>query len=63
METLPIYSIDLISTLDSLYPESSPNPEDSERELWMKAGERRLVRVLVSKAKQIEDNQLENSYV
>jgi hypothetical protein len=39
----------LIEWLNQLYPEKSPNPSDSEREVWMKAGERRAVNVLISK--------------
>lgn len=44
---LPVTAIDLITRLDKLYPEKAPDPLDSERELWMKAGERRLVRTLL----------------
>lgn len=58
MDSLPIFAVDLVEELDKNYPEQSPNPSDTERELWMKAGERRLVRVLVQKAKQIKDNNL-----
>ncbi len=37
---------ELIDLLNELYPEQSPDPRDPEREVWMKAGERRLVRKL-----------------
>lgn len=37
-----------IDFLDRIYPERSPDPKDSEREIWMKAGERRLVRHLLN---------------
>lgn len=33
----------LIDALDDLYPHRCPNPKDTEREIWMKAGERRLI--------------------
>lgn len=33
--------------LDQQFPERCPDPKDTERELWMKAGERRLVRHLL----------------
>lgn len=38
---------DLINMLDALYPEQSPNPNDSERLVWMKAGQRELIRKLI----------------
>lgn len=61
METLPVFSVDLVEALDKTYPETSPDPNDSEREVWMKAGERRLVRGLLAKVRAIkEDNLLEN---
>jgi hypothetical protein len=34
---------EFIEWLDQVYPHRCPNPQDSEREIWMKAGERRLV--------------------
>lgn len=52
---IPDFSIDLIKMLDKLYPEQSPNPKDSEREIWIKAGKRELVRNLVSSMKQKEE--------
>lgn len=33
----------LIDELNSLHPHRCADPKDSEREIWMKAGERRLV--------------------
>lgn len=36
-----------INDIDRLFPERAPNPKDTEREIWMKAGERRLVRYLI----------------
>jgi len=44
---LPAIPEPLIRILDEKFPEMSPNPKDSEREIWMKAGERRLVRFLL----------------
>lgn len=43
-----------IQYLDRTYPERSPDPGDSEREVWMKAGERRLVRHLLNLLKKQE---------
>jgi len=41
----------LIRVLDEQFPEMSPNPRDDEREIWMKAGERRLIRYLLEQYK------------
>lgn len=35
-----------IACLEQLFPDRSPDPRDSEREIWMKAGEARAVRHL-----------------
>lgn len=43
----PLIPKELMEKLDTQYPEMSPNPKDTERELWMKAGERRVVRKLL----------------
>jgi hypothetical protein len=44
--------------LDEVFPPRPPNPEDGEREVWMKAGERRLVDWLLIKLKEQEENSL-----
>ena len=38
----------LLAELDLLYPHRAPRIEDSEREIWMKAGERRLADFLTA---------------
>ncbi len=38
---------ELVDMLDALYPEKSPEGHEEERTLWMRAGERRLVRRLL----------------
>lgn len=48
-----------MDTLDILYPPRPPSLTDSEREVWAKAGERRLVDVLWSKFAEANDNQQE----
>lgn len=58
MEQLPVLSVDLVDTLNKEYPECSPDPADTERELWMKAGERRLVRGLLARKREAEEDQL-----
>lgn len=40
---------ELMAVLEECYPHRCPDPNDSERVIWMKAGERRLVDVLKSK--------------
>lgn len=55
MKTLPHTAFDLVRELDTDYPERSPDPKDTERELWMKAGERRLVRGLLARVEYTED--------
>lgn len=44
-----LMSEEFIRTLNEMYPARPPNPADSDREIWMKAGERRLVEVLQAK--------------
>jgi hypothetical protein len=36
----------LVKKLDEVYPESCPDPAASEREIWMAAGARQVVRML-----------------
>jgi len=55
MKTLPHTAFDLVRELDTDYPERSPDSKDTERELWMKAGERRLVRGLLARVEYTED--------
>ena len=55
---LPLTIPEFIEWLDNLYPERCPDINDSEREIWMKAGERRLVRSLISKLKSTEQKEL-----
>jgi hypothetical protein len=53
--TIPLQDTDaLVQWLDTLYPEKSPDPKDSEREIWMKAGERRVINFLIHKINQNE---------
>jgi hypothetical protein len=36
MKTIPTYSKDLIEQLDQQFPERCPEPNDSERMVWIK---------------------------
>lgn len=56
----PLLSKELLQELDKLYPHRCPDPRDSERELWMKAGERRLADVLWAKFNELNENILNN---
>lgn len=60
MEKLPTLSVDLVAELDRLYPERCPDPNQSNREIWMEVGARNLVRYLLEKVRQsAEENILE----
>jgi hypothetical protein len=43
MKTFPYVPPELLQKLNQLYPDRCPDPNDSEREVWMKAGERRVI--------------------
>lgn len=55
-----LMSEDFLKALDGMYPPRPPNPQDSEREIWMKAGERRLVEVLQAKFNDAQESSYEN---
>ena len=40
---LPYISDELLHALDSKFPNSCPNLQDSDREIWFKAGQRSVV--------------------
>lgn len=42
------YSTDLINELDKAYPSRPANLQDSDREIWFKAGQRSVVDMLLS---------------
>jgi hypothetical protein len=46
---IPLDVEEMIQWLNELYPERCADPEDTEREIWMKVGERRVVRSLTAK--------------
>jgi len=43
---LPDLSKDLLDILDARFPSRCPDPKDSEREIWMKVGQRKVVEFL-----------------
>lgn len=46
LNTLPGLRRELVDALDALYPEKCPDIQDTERGIWMYAGQRQLVRNL-----------------
>jgi hypothetical protein len=57
MQTIPILSTDLIKKLDELYPPIRPSDDISDRELWGRIYQRRLVDNLQYLANPPEDNE------
>jgi len=55
---LPALSADLIELLAKKYPDRCPDPEDSDRVIWMKAGQRKLVNELLASLNTKEDENL-----
>jgi len=53
-----VFDRNTIELLDEVFPPRPPDANDSEREVWMKAGERRLVEWLLIKLKEQEDHGL-----
>lgn len=53
----PFISNELVEFLEASYPERCPEVSWSEREIWIKAGERKLVRRLL----QMHADQLHNT--
>lgn len=43
-----LISPELLKELDALYPDRCPDPDDTERMVWVKVGERRVVNFLKS---------------
>jgi hypothetical protein len=59
MQTLPVYSKDLIAELDKLYPQRCPDINMPERSIWWTAGQRQLVDGLILRLQEAEENSLE----
>ena len=55
---LPIIEPSLLNYLDTLHPERCPSPDMTEREIWMAAGARQLVRKLHDLADEHNENLL-----
>lgn len=51
-----LLSRELLELLETLYPARPPDPKDSDREIWLKAGERRLADTLRLRLAQAEED-------
>lgn len=58
MSTFPPIDHVLMAELERIFPHRCPDPKDSEREIWMKAGERRVVDFLKAHYGDQQDNLL-----
>jgi hypothetical protein len=47
---------ELLALLDEAFPHRCPNPQDSVAEMWMKAGERRAVEILMAKFAEAQES-------
>lgn len=63
MDQLPVVPQELLEALDRRFPERCPEPEWSDREIWIRAGERRVVRFLKRVFEQQNENILRDTHV
>jgi hypothetical protein len=59
--TLPFIPQDLLDDLNRRYPERCPEVDWSDRDIWIKAGERRVIRLLNDMFARQQENLLETS--
>lgn len=59
-DQFPYIPPSLLEELNQRYPERSAELDWSEREIWVRAGERRVIRFLNEMFKRQNDNILEN---
>ena len=50
MKELPSNVTELIASLDQSYPHRCPKPDDSEKVMWMYAGKRELIDLLIDRS-------------
>lgn len=63
METLPVIPKDLLDALDKRFPERCPDPSWSDREVWVRVGERQVVRFLKRMFDQQNENVVRDTHV
>ena len=55
----PVVHKDLLDALERQFPDRSPNPSDTDRQIWMKVGNVQVIRFLRSKFEEQNENVLE----
>jgi hypothetical protein len=55
----PLVSLELLRELDALYPERCADLKDSDREVWAKAGERRVLQFMRAAFDEANENILQ----
>lgn len=55
-----LVSPELVSTLDSLFPNRHPTLSMTDREIWIAVGQRQVVELLKAKHLEAQDNMLED---
>lgn len=60
MRRLPALDPLLVKALDERFPERCPDPEWSDRQVWVETGKRMVIRFLLEELKAQENNILEN---
>ena len=56
-EDFPYVPPDLVNALEGIFPNEVPNKDDSDREIWIKVGTRRVIERL-----KVEMKRQENEY-
>ena len=56
-------SAELVAALDRLFPERCPRPDQDERDIWMYAGKRELVRNLITVLERQERERTRNPHL
>lgn len=56
MESLPVYTEDLIKMLEERFPNRHPTLNMTDREIWYKAGQRSVVDLLLSLKEEADKN-------
>jgi hypothetical protein len=60
---LPLFSEELIEQLEKENPPYTPDIQDSERKIWIKVGERRLVEQLKQRLEKTKEKDRKNNFV
>lgn len=63
MNNIPPIPPNLLEALEEMYPERCPEPSWSDREIWIRVGERRVVRNLRRLFEEQNENILRTTHV